>query len=233
MHWSDQGLISDVMVHVGSLAAIVAYFRHDVARLAIGGLKLARGEVTLEGKLALFIALATIPAVLFGIFVKKTGLIDAVRGPQIVAWNAIIFAVLMAFADKLGAMRKPMEQMSLPSALFIGIAQAIAIIPGTSRSGITITAARALGFTRPDAARFSFLLGIPALFGAGLLVIGDAVGSGESVGTDAMLAGGLAFFSALAAIAFLMAVLRRISLMPFVVYRLILGTVLLLLLRSG
>ncbi len=232
--WADQGLITDVMVHMGSLAAILAYFWRDVLALTKGGLKLLTGKVTPEGKLVLLIVIGTIPAVLFGIYAKSSGLMDQVRGgAQIVAWNAIIYSLLMLAADWFGATVRRMEQMTLPSAILIGIAQALAIIPGTSRSGATMTAARALGFTRPEAARFSFLLGIPAFMGAGILVLGEAIEAGEPITADALLTGGLTFFTALAAIAFLMALLRRMSLLPFVIYRILLGGVLLMLIRAG
>ena len=114
--------------------------------LTVGGLNLLRGRVTDHGRLGLLIIVATIPAVLFGLFVKKTGVIDAVRGPEIVAWNAIIFGVFMYIADRFGKQVKAMENMTFMPALAIGLAQAVAIIPGTSRSGITMTAARFLGF---------------------------------------------------------------------------------------
>jgi undecaprenyl-diphosphatase len=230
--WPDQGLIVDVMVHMGSFLAVLAYFWRDVLNLAAGGLNLMRGRMTDHGRMALLILLATIPAVAFGLFVKKTGLIDAVRGPEIVAWNAIIFGLLMYFADRFGSMYKKMEHMTFSSAIIIGIAQAIAIIPGTSRSGITMTAARALGFERPEAARFSFLLGIPAIAGAGILVLGEAMSEGVPISWDAVLTGVLTFFTALAAIAFLMAIVKRYSLTSFVIYRLLLGVLLLYLVHT-
>ncbi len=231
--WKDQGLITDVMVHMGSFLAVIVYFWRDIAGLTVGGLNLMRGRITDEGRMAVLIAIATVPAVLFGIFVKKTGLIEAVRGPEIVAWNAIIFAVVIYLADRFGRHLKVMEQMKLAPAVLIGIAQAIAIIPGTSRSGITMAAARALGFTRPEAARFSFLLGVPAIAGAGVFVLGDAIESGERISQDAVLTGVLTFFTALAAIAFLMALVRRYTLTPFVIYRLALGVLLLAMIHTG
>lgn len=231
--WQDQGLITDVMVHIGSFFAVIAYFWRDVLRLIKGTLKLLTGKMTDDGRMALFILAATIPAVAFGLFVKKTGLIDQVRGPEIVAWNAIIFGIVLYVADRYGKQILAMEQMTLKSALLVGIAQAVAIIPGTSRSGITMSMARGLGFTRPEAGRFSFLLGIPAIGGAGVLVLGEAIQNGESISTDAIITGGLTFFTALAAIAFLMAIIRRYSLLPFVIYRLGLGVMLLTLVYTG
>ena len=231
--WKDQGLLVDVMAHVGSLAAIVAYFWRDVVSLIGGGLDLLRGRLTAPGRMVLYIAAATVPAVVLGVVFKMTGFIDAIRGPQIVAWNAILFALLMLAADRLGAQRRKFADMTLWSAIAIGATQALALVPGTSRSGITITAARSLGFTRPEAARFSFLIGMPAIAGAGLLVFGEAIEAGETISADAYLVGGLTFFTSLAAIAFLMAILRRYSLLPFVIYRIGLGIVLLWLIQAG
>jgi undecaprenyl-diphosphatase len=231
--WPDQGLITDVMVHMGSFLAVLVYFRRDVLNLVKGAIGLLRGQKTDDGRMALYIVAATIPAVLFGLFLKKIGFLDTVRGPQIVAWNAIIFGVIMYVADRFGEHVKVMEQMKFAPAMIIGVAQAIAIIPGTSRSGITMSAARALGFTRPEAARFSFLLGIPAIAGAGTLVLGEALANGETISISAVVTGALTFLTALAAIAFLMAIVKRMSLLPFVIYRLMLGVVLLWLVYSG
>jgi undecaprenyl-diphosphatase len=233
MHWQDQGLLTDVMVHMGSLLAILIYFWRDVWNMLIGIGNLLRGKVTQDGKLALYILIATIPAVLFGLFVKKTGLIDRIRGPEIVAYNAIFYGLLMYVADRLGKSIKTVENITLFSAFFIGIAQALAIIPGTSRSGITITAARSLGYTRPEAARFSFLLGIPAIAGAGILVIGEAIAEKATISSEAILTGVLTLFTAWAAIAFMMAILKRYTLTCFVVYRVLLGLLLLYLLHTG
>ncbi|MGI9481669.1 MAG: undecaprenyl-diphosphate phosphatase [Hyphomicrobiales bacterium] len=231
--WKDQGLITDVMVHMGSFVAVLVYFWRDVVKLTKGGIDLLRLKFTLNARMALWIIIGTIPAVIFGLYVKKTGLIDQVRGAEIVAWNAIIFGILMYIADRFGPKQKHMEDIGWRTALAIGVAQAIAIIPGTSRSGITMTAGRALSMTRPEAARFSFLLGIPAIAGAGVLVLSEAVAAGETISGDAVLAAVLTFFSALAAIAFLMALVKRVSFLPFVIYRLALGFLLLWLIQNG
>ncbi len=221
--WKDQGLVTDVMVHVGSLFAILVYFWRDILSLAKGTFQLLLMRWTREGQLALFIAAATIPAVIFGVVLKVTGLLDQIRGIEIVAWNAIIFGFLLLLADWFGKRTKVMEEMNFKGAMIIGLAQAMALIPGTSRSGVTITAARFLGFERAEAARFSFLLGVPAIAGAGLLTALELNESGQSVPTDALIAAALSFLSALAAIAFLMAIVRRMSFVPFVLYRFLLG----------
>jgi undecaprenyl-diphosphatase len=157
--WPDQGLVTDVMVHVGSLFAILVYFWRDVLRLAGGVFSLLRLRLSDDARLVLYIVLATIPAIVFGLVLKATGLLDRIRGIEVVAWNAVIFGLLLLIADRTGARAKRMADLTLHPALMIGLAQALALIPGTSRSGITITAARFLGFERAEAARFSFLLG--------------------------------------------------------------------------
>jgi undecaprenyl-diphosphatase len=227
--WPDQGQFTDVMVHLGTLGAILVYFWRDVGKLIGGALLLLRGKITDEGRLAIYIVLATIPAVAFGLVLKKFGFADLERSVTVVAWNTLLYGVLMLVADTVGKQTKTMENMTLPSALIIGVAQALALIPGTSRSGITMTAARFLGFTRPDAARFSFLLGIPAIAGAGALTIGEAVENCQKITMDAVACAGLTFLAGLAAIAFLMAVLKRVSFLPFVLYRMTLGGFLLVL----
>ena len=231
-HWPDQGQFVDVMVHVGTLFAILIYFWRDVWKITLGGLELFRGKVTPEGKLAIYIVLATIPAVAFGLFLKKFGIGEMERSVTIVAWNTVIFGILMLVADMMGKQEKTIEDMTLKNALIVGVAQAFALIPGTSRSGITMTAARFLNYTRPDAARFSFLLGIPAIAGAGVLTVGEALAAGDAITMDAVYCAILTFFAGLAAIAFLMALLRRISFLPFVLYRMVLGGFLLFMIYS-
>jgi undecaprenyl-diphosphatase len=232
--WRDQGLLTDVMVHMGSFLAVVVYFWKDCLTLLQGAWDLVRGRMTPWGRLALWIVFATIPAVLFGLVLEKTGFMDAVRSmPQIIAWNAIIFGTLLYLCDRFGVNRSLMINMRLAPALIIGVAQAIAIIPGTSRSGITMTAARALGFERSEAARFAFLLGIPAIAGAGALKIGDALESGQAITFEMLLTAVLTFFVALGTIAFLMQIIRRISFLPFAAYRVALGIVLLVLIYMG
>src|SRR5689334_583264 len=155
MHWPDQGILVDVMTHFGTLLAILIYFWRDVWKLILGGLALLKGKLTDDGKLAIYIVLATIPAVVFGFVLKKFGYADLERNVAIVAWNTILYGILMLIADMVGPQERTIQNMTLGSALIIGTAQALALIPGTSRSGVTMTAGRFLGFTRPDCARFS------------------------------------------------------------------------------
>jgi undecaprenyl-diphosphatase len=232
MHWQDQGLVVDVMTHLGTLLAILIYFWRDVWRITGGALELFKGKMTDEGRLAIYIVLATIPAIAFGVFLKEFGFTDLERNVAVVAWNTILYGILMLIADIASPQERTMSNMTLGSALIIGVAQALALIPGTSRSGVTMTAGRFLGFTRPDSARFSFLLGIPAIAGAGVFTIGDALASGEPITIDAVYCAALTFLAGLAAIAFLMALVKRISFLPFVLYRMMLGGFLLVLLYT-
>lgn len=226
--WPDQGILTDVMVHMGSFLAVVVYFWRDCLKLTLGALDMLRGRITPWGKLAMMIVIGTIPAVVFGVVLDKIGFMDAVRQmPQIVAWNAIIFGILLYVCDRFGLTSRRMSDMSFAPAIIIGLAQAIAIIPGTSRSGITMTAARALGFERPEAARFAFLLGIPAIAGAGVLKLGDAVAEGHAITFSMLLTAILTFFVALGTITVLMRLVRYMSFLPFAVYRVALGLVLL------
>jgi undecaprenyl-diphosphatase len=232
MHWQDQGLVVDVMTHIGTLLAILIYFWRDVWRISRGALELLKGRVTDDGKLAIYISLATIPAVAFGVFLKEYGFADLERNVAVVAWNTILYGLLMLIADRVGPQEKTIANMTLSNALVIGVAQALALIPGTSRSGVTMTAGRFLGYKRSDCARFSFLLGIPAIAGAGIFTVADALTSGESITIDAVYCAALTFVAGLAAIAFLMAVLKRTSFLPFVLYRMALGGFLLVLLYT-
>jgi len=232
MHWQDQGLVVDVMTHLGTLLAVLIYFWRDVWRLIVGTLELFKGKVTDNGRLAIYIVLATIPAIAFGVFLKEFGYTDLERNVAVVAWNTILYGILMLIADMASPQERTMSNMTLGSALIIGVAQALALIPGTSRSGVTMTAARFLGFTRPESARFSFLLAIPATAGAIVFTVGDALAIGEGVTMDAVYCAALTFVAGILAIAFLMGLIRRISFLPFVLYRMVLGGFLLVLLYT-
>ena len=225
--WSDQGSTTDVMVHVGSLFAVLVYFWKDVFNLVGGIGDVFKGRVTQHCRMVTIIGFATIPAVAFGAVLKITGWSEAIRSVELIAYGAIFFGTLMYLADRMGKTTRKMEDMTLGPALVIGIAQAVALIPGTSRSGITMTAARFLGFERGEAARFSFLLGIPAITAAGIFTGLEATQAGHAISADAYWAASITFFAALAAIAILMAIVKRMTFLVFVIYRFILGFVLL------
>lgn len=229
--WPDQGVITDVMVHVGSLFAVIAYFWRDVWNLLCGTWDMIRFRSTHNSRMAGYIALATIPALVFGAALKLSGALDALRADpvtlaKIIAWAAVIYGILLWVADIVGSRMKKMEDMKLVPALIIGFSQALALIPGTSRSGATMTAARFLGFERAEAARFSFLLGIPAIAAAGGFTAIEAIQIGGGIPSHAIWAAVLTFFAALLAIALLMALVKRVGFWIFMVYRLALALVL-------
>jgi|TARA_R100000501_G_scaffold5804_1_gene12740 undecaprenyl-diphosphatase len=227
----DQGPLIDVAVHVGTLAAIIVYFWRDVSGLARGGLaSVGVGNTSpKERRLFWYIVAGTIPAVVVGLFLKTGGYLEGFRSTQLVAINLIFWGVILGLADRFGKHVKRFEDASLKDAVIIGLFQALALIPGTSRSGITMSAARLLGYGRVESARFSFLLSIPAIAGAGLLAVLDLADATASMQQDALIAGGLTFIAAILTMVFLMRFLKRASMMVFVVYRILMGVALLLL----
>jgi undecaprenyl-diphosphatase len=240
----DQGPMIDIAVHVGSLLAIIVYFFKDVAGLAKGGFaSVGIGHAPEQRRLFWWIVLGTIPAVLFGLAIKLGFLNDAVsatfgiriieddllasiRFTDLIATNLILYGILLGLADRFGAEHKTFEQMTWRDGLIVGCAQALALIPGTSRSGVTMTATRLLGYGRFEAARFSFLLSIPAVAGAGVLIVPDLLEADGALLLDAIVTGTLTFVAAFATMAFLMNFLKRASMMVFVVYRVLMGTAL-------
>ena len=231
--WADQGVLADMVMNVGSLAAVIVYFWRDVLAMLRGVVDALRREATPRARLMFNVLIGTIPIILVGLMMKLAGLDEHIRSATLVAVNAIVFGVLLYLADAFGLRARGVAQMGWKPALLIGCCQALSLSPGTSRSGITMTAARALGFERTDAARFSFLLAIPANGAASALVIGDALKSGETISFDLLLTGALTFVVALATIAFLMRMVRHVSFLPFAIYRVLLGAGLLALIYSG
>ena len=224
----DQGPEIDVAVHVGSLLAIIAYFFRDVWGLARGGFAtVGIGTAPAERRLLWWIVIGTIPAVVFGYFLSSQGYLDSFRSTDLVAVNLIAYGLLLGIADRWGRHDKSYEDMSLKDAVIVGVAQALALIPGTSRSGVTMTAARFLGYSRPEAARFSFLLSIPAVAGAGVLIVPELIEAGGERLGDAIFTGAMTFVAAFATMAFLMRFLRSASMLVFVLYRVALGAALL------
>jgi len=226
--WTDQGLAFDVAVHFGSLIAVLLFFRTDVIALLRGGVQVLGGNTrTIESRMALGIALGTIPAALAGLMFVDW--IEAnLRSPMVIVFTLSGYAVLMFLADRLGRRSREITSIRIKEALLIGVAQALALVPGTSRSGVTITAAMALGFERQDAARFSFLLAVPVILLAtgyslvGLLMSETIVAWGQ-LAVGVLVSGVVAYLS----IELFMRVVSRIGLLPFAVYRLILAAVIL------
>lgn len=243
----DQGPLIDVAVHVGSLLAIMVFFLKDVVMLARGGFAtVGIGKAPAERRLFWWIVLGTIPALIFGLAIKlgafnsiaeawfgitvRDGdLMGSIRFTDLIAVNLIFYGILLGIADRFGKEIKTFEDMTWRDGLIVGLAQALAIIPGTSRSGVTMTAARALGYSRFESARFSFLLSIPAVAGAGVLIVPEIFEAGGDLAMEALIAGVLTFIAAFATMAFLMNFLKKASMLVFVLYRVALGIALLLL----
>ena len=226
--WTDQGLAFDVAVHFGSLLAVCVFFRGDILALLRGGIQLGFGNrESLESRMALAIGIGTVPAAVAGLLFA--GWIEAnLRSPTVIVFTLSGYAVLMALADRLGGRKRDITNVRVSDALLIGCAQALALIPGTSRSGVTITAARMLGFERQNAARFSFVLSAPVILLATVyktweMVTGDAAVPWLQLGVGAGVAAVVAYLS----IDFFMRFVRRIGLMPFAIYRLILAAIIL------
>lgn len=225
--WPDQGLAIDVATHVGTLFAVLVYFWRDVGRMLVGFGKLFAGRLDSGGRLALYLLIGTVPALAVGYAVEKY-FAQGLRQIEIVAWAMLGYAVVLYVVDRIGLTVRRLEHVTWGQALFIGVAQCLAFIPGTSRSGVTMVAARLLGYERAEAARFSFLLSIPAISAAGIWE-GYGLfkeGNAEAI-REALLAAAFSAVAGFIAIAVLMAWLRRSTFTPFVIYRLALGGVLL------
>ena len=226
----DQGPELDIAVHVGSIIAVIIYFWREIWNILQGlWQSRLRPNFNISGaKLAWLILIATIPAVIIGFALKSYGL-ENLRSAKLIGWTISCYAILLYIADKFSPSTRNVNDLSVKDAIIIGCAQCLALIPGTSRSGITITASRFLGLQRREAAKFSMLLSIPTIAGAGLLVALELIKSGNMADISMALHGiGYSFIASLGAIYLMMTWLKKWTFAPFVIYRLILGGWLLL-----
>ncbi|MEL7349703.1 MAG: undecaprenyl-diphosphate phosphatase, partial [Pseudomonadota bacterium] len=251
----DQGVALDIAVHLGTLIAVCLYFRAETARLAIGSVHLlTRRWETADARLAFLVGIATVPAIAFGLGLKLSGLIEDLRAIEVIGWATLIGGILLWLADRFGPQRRaelPRETPEgdvpgwrLQDAVIMGLAQALALIPGTSRAGITMTAARALGFEREEAARLSLVMAIPVILAAAAVEIVSIETTGVSAAVvatpegslalrsglylDMAIAGGLSCIAAFIAMIVMFRMFRaRWTMTPFVLYRLALGVALL------
>ncbi|MDJ0894979.1 MAG: undecaprenyl-diphosphate phosphatase [Alphaproteobacteria bacterium] len=218
----DQGLVIDIAVHIGTLLAVLLYLRHDFVRLKRG----STGSYLTVGRpnhLVGQVLLATIPVLLIGAVVHAFSP-NGIRDVEVIAWATLAGAIVLQVADQMMHSVRRLDHMTTGAALMIGIAQALSLIPGASRAGMTMMAARALGFERTEAARFSLMLSIPVILAAGAVAVLDIVEAGNvALGADALLACGLACLAGYVAIAAMMRWLSFASFTPFVVYRIVLG----------
>jgi undecaprenyl-diphosphatase len=223
LSWPDQGLIIDVAVHAGSLLAVLIYLWRDLWKITLAIIDFRNPRWNTRLHLTKMIFIASIPVMLMGLGVSLV-LDNLTRSVEIIGWSTLIFGMLLGLSDKIGMTLNELEHISLLDAVLIGISQSLALIPGASRSGLTITMARFLGYHRGAAARFSLLLSIPAILGASFLKGTEVVMSDDIVlGIDVIIAIGVSFLAAFISISIMMAWLNRSGFMPFVYYRIILG----------
>ena len=225
----DQGLAIDVAVHVGTLLAVVLYFRSEVAEATIGLGRLLCGKMDTPGaRLAALLILATLPVLVVGLAFKLLGIDEMLRSVAVIGWTMLLFGIVLYWADHTGRSDRDTGDWDVKGAVWMGLAQALALIPGTSRSGITITAARKLGYDRGSAATLSMLMSIPTILASGALLSLDVIGQADAqLARDASIAAGFAFVAALAALVLMMRLLRSVNFTPYVIYRILLGTALL------
>ena len=230
----DQDLTMDIAVHIGTLASVLIYFYKDVLHMLCGLKDIATGKRDSQSaKLLLLVIIGSIPVIIAGLLLHFWDPVF-LRSLYIIAATSIIFGVVLWHADRKAEQARSVDKMSIKDAVYIGLAQAIALIPGTSRSGITMTAARYLGFTRTEAAHYSLLLSMVAISGAGLITGLDLIKGGDAALTmDAAIAAVFSGISSYATIIVMMKFLRSFSFAPFAIYRVILGFVLFGLLYTG
>lgn len=225
--WPDQGLVLDIAVHLGTLLAVMAYFWRDLGQLVVGLGHVAANRRSGARTLFLNVAIATVPILAVG-YLARDWVETALRSVEVIAWATIGFGILLWVADRLGLTIRRIEHVGPAGALMVGLAQVLALVPGTSRSGITMTAARFLGMERTEAARFSMLMSIPVIAVIGGVTGWEVLSGGDmALGLDFAIATGAAFAFGFLAIAVMMAWLKRAGFGIFVVYRILLGAFLL------
>ena len=231
LQWPGHGLVFDVAVHIGSLVAVLYYFRVEVRSMLKSWLcSLAGGEADQDSLLAWWVIIGTIPAVIVG-FLLQGPIEDKLRSPWIVALASIGFGLVLWMADAQSRRTRTEFELNLKDVLIIGCFQVLSLIPGTSRSGITITLGLMLGLTRQAAARFSFLLAMPVIFASGVLQTVRMVTEVHPIGwLDLLLGAVISALSAALCIHFFLRLIDRVGMLPFVIYRVLLGVAILVLL---
>lgn len=224
LEWPDQGVKMDIAMHVGSMLALMVYFWKDIISLFKGFTSVCQGKVESQNaRFFLHLFVASIPAAFVG-FVLHKFFKDVFRSGEIIAWTMIGYGILLYVIDRFARQELVVANMTYKNSIVFGFFQALALVPGTSRSGITMTAGRLMGFQRPEAARFGMLMAIPTIAGAGLLDVLELYkeGSPEYI-KDIIIGAILTFFVSYLTIVFLMAWLRKANFTPFVIYRLAFG----------
>ncbi|MBL1142579.1 MAG: undecaprenyl-diphosphate phosphatase [Proteobacteria bacterium] len=226
--WQDQGLAIDVAAHLGSLFAVILYFRKDISRILLAGINsiIKKGVSESDGRLFWYIVIGSMPVLVCG-FLLHDVVSTYLREPLIIALTSIGFGLLLLYADLNGKRIRQINSINMRDVIIIGLAQALALIPGTSRSGITMTAALMLGLDRNSAARFSFLMAVPIILAAGGYELLKLVQTGEVVDLENFLITVcVSAISAFISIHLFLKFLENTGMLPFVVYRVVLGIVL-------
>ncbi len=216
LNFSNKSLIFDVGLHLGSLLAIIFYFRKELA------------NISKDKKLLNLLIVGSIPLILIGYIFYTTGIINIFRNLKIIAWTTLIFGLLMYFADTFKIKKNLKKDLSTKNILIIGVLQTLSVIPGVSRSGITITAGRFLNFNRYDSTKISFYLSIPALMGASFLTLKDAVNENFEFNLLLIISVLLSFIFSYLTIKYFLIYTKKFSLKFFVFYRIILSTIIFL-----
>jgi len=220
----DQGIAIDVAAHIGTLFAVMLFYRQEVTRLFSGTYNLLTGKFdTPDARLTILLIIATIPVIIAGLLVKLSGLDVALRSVLVIGVMTLVFGIVLWIADRRGDEVKKMSDWTFSGAITLGLWQAVALIPGASRSGVTITGARFLGFERHEAVRIAMLMSIPTIIASGVLLIPDVAFSASGVLRDIAIVAALSFAAALAALALMVRLLNALSFTPYVIYRIILG----------
>ena len=218
--FSNKSLIFDVGLHLGSLLAILFYFRKELL------------NITNDKKLFNLLLIGSIPLILFGYIFYSTGIINSFRNLKIIAWTTLIFGLLMYFADTFNIKKKIEKDLTIKNILIIGVMQILAVIPGVSRSGITITASRFLNFDRHDSTKISFYLSIPALMGASVLSLKDVVNKNIEFNFLLIISIILSFIFSYLTIKYFLIYTKNFSLKFFVIYRIILSIMIFLIIYN-
>jgi undecaprenyl-diphosphatase len=236
--WDDPGAAFTAITQIGTEAAVLLYFRHDIARIVVAwlGSLAGRRKGDPDARMGWLIIVGSIPIVVLGLLFQDS-IETTLRDLRIVATALIVFSLILYWADRVGSKKRELSDLTVGHGIAFGLAQAMALIPGVSRSGGTITMGLFLGYSRSAAARYSFLLAVPAVLGSGFFqayeaLTGDVAGEGVSWGPT-ILATVIAFGVGLTVIAWLLRYLDRGSFTPFVVYRVLLGVLVLVLVQTG
>ena len=230
---TDQGPVIDVAAHVGTLLAVITYFWSDVRHILHGLPQVVRGQFdSPSARLLVAFTLATLPVMALGLILKLSGLSDALRSITVIGWSMLVFGVLLYWMDQRARATRQIEDLTLRDAWILGLWQALALIPGTSRSGITITGALNAGFNRKEAARIAMLMSIPTIIASGALTSLDLI-DGTVPLRDTAIVVAFSFAAALVALSLMMRLLSRLTYTPYVIYRIGLGLTLLTIGYSG